>query len=277
MNDKRSLFFAVFLALSPGVCSAAPEVVLDMLGNIYPVDQFPEKCADLLKGAKCEEKAFGQFHVTSKKEGDLVSSTSVFTAPEGVQVTELSSERGGHVIKAMIENQAIKKRSELEVKEGKVFYKVTDLVTGAVKTSQDDAETNLVVPSTVFSYISPFFNDLREGKEVKLKVAVLDRRESFSFVMKKIKVEKGLAGDDLMVLEMEPVSFIVKALVDPMYFYVHAKSGALHAFEGRSALRRKTGDQYKEMKVRTAYEYKVNRYQANEVVQNCEKCEVKTQ
>jgi hypothetical protein len=161
------------------------------------------------------------------------------------------------------------------------------LIDGTSKTSEDDAEENLVVPSTVMTYVRPSFQDLKAGKEVKLKVAVLDRRESFSFVMRKVESGVTSNGEEMMKLEMAPVSFIVKALVDPMYFYVKPKTGELYAFEGRSALRRKVGDQYKEMKVRTAYDYKINRYQETQVAGNCSsgkvifgketQCEVKAQ
>jgi hypothetical protein len=263
------------------------ELVLDILGHIYPLDQFPARCADLLKGAKCTEPSFGSFHIQTHKEGEIQSSSTTFMGPEGIQVTETSIEKAGHVKKAVVENRALQKRCELEVREGKVHYTVTDLQDQSVKTATDDAEENLVVSSTVISYVTPHFEELQAGKELRLKVAVLDRRESFSFVIKKIRNEVAVDGSQIMVLEMVPTSFIVKALVDPMYFYVKPKSSELFAFEGRSALRRKQGNQYKEMNVRTAYEYKVNRVSTTSVTKNCDpgiflpgqaqKCEVKAQ
>lgn len=263
------------------------DLVLEILGRIYPVDQFPAACANLLRGEKCEAGSYGSFHIQSRKEGELNSTLTTFSGPEGIQVTETSLEKDGHVKKAVIENLALQKRSELEVRGGKVYYKVTDLTDQSVKTAEEDAEENLVVPSTVIPYVAPHFGALQAGKELRLKVAVLDRRESFSFVMRKIRNEIAIDGAQVMVLEMAPASFIVKALVDPMYFYVKPGKGELFAFEGRSALRRKQGGQYKEMKVRTAYEYKVNRYPGAEAGRGCEpglpfqgeagKCEVKAQ
>ncbi len=41
-----------------------------------------------------------------------------------------------------------------------------------------------------------------------------------------------------------------------MYFYVRAKSGEMFAFEGESGLRKKVGDSYEKMQVRSAYEYR---------------------
>jgi hypothetical protein len=227
------------------------------MGNIYPVDQLPQRCDGILRGVKCPEPSFGKFHVLTRKEGEVTASTTTFSGPEGVQVTEQSWEKDGHVRRAVIENLALQKRSELEVRDGKVFYKVTDLTDGSSKTSEDDAEENLVVPSTVMSYIKPSFQQLRDGKEVRLKVAVPDRRESYSFVMRKHRSGTTADGTEMMVLEMAPVSFIIKALVDPMYFYIKPATGEMFAFEGRSALRRKQGDSYKEMKVQTAYDYRI--------------------
>ena len=263
------------------------DLLLEILGNIYPQDQFPAECFELLKGAPCAARPFGHFHIESKKDGELVYSKTTFTAPEGDQVIEQSWEKDGHVKKAMIENRALQKNSELEVKDGKVFYKVTDMRDGSSKTSSDDWEENLVVPSTVMSYIRPSFRELGDGKEVRIKVAVLDRRESYTFTMKKIRDEKTIDGEQVMVLQMAPVSFIVKALVDPMSFYVKPRTGELYAFEGKSALRRKNGDQYQELKVRTAYEYKINTFNQVQVTKTCDsssmifgkdaKCEVKAQ
>jgi hypothetical protein len=156
------------------------------------------------------------------------------------------------------------------VKNGKVFYKHTDK-DGKTKTAEDDAEENLVVPSTVMSYIRPRFSELIAGKEIVLKIAVLDRRESFTFIMRKIREEKAIDGDTILVLEMKPSSFIIKAFVDKMTFYVRPKSGELFAFDGKSSIRRKIeqkdGDKisykYKDLMVNSTYEYKVNAFNSS--------------
>lgn len=247
------------LAAKP-VPQAKKDVVLEITGRIYPKDTFPAACAGLLKGEKCPVESFGQYHVESKKEGELIHNSAVFSAPEGPQVIEDSWERNGRVQKARVENRALGKVSELEVKDGKVFYKVTMAEDGSVKTSEDDYEDNLVVSSTIMSYIRPYTDRLAAGEKVKLKVAVLDRRESYTFYIQKEKFEKNAKGEDILVLKMSPGSIFVSALVDPMYFYTNPKTGEMFAFEGRSALRRKEGNKYKELDVRAAYEYKVNAY-----------------
>ncbi len=266
-----------------------PKLLMEIHGRIYPKDTFPAECKDLLSGGPCAAQAFGKVRMVSQLRPDgLVHATNVFTAPEGDQVIEESWEKDGRVQRAVIENRVLQKKSELEIRDGKVHYKVTDLRDHSVKTSVDDAEENLVVPSTVMSYIRPHFAELERGHEFPLKVAVLDRRDSFSFVMRRVKSGKTVAGEDFVVLEMAPVSLIVKAVVDPMQFYLKPATGELFAFEGKSALKRKKGDSYEDLKVQTVYDYKVNSYRKTVAVKkDCSepewslkgapKCEVKAQ
>jgi hypothetical protein len=249
---------AVNVAAAKGAADDLKKMtLLEIDGKIYPRDDFPESCRTLLKGSGCAVDPYGKYHVEAKKEGDLVYSKAVFSDHDGIQVTEESWEKDGHVQRAVVDSKVLGKKSELEVKNGKVLYKTTEK-DGTVKTSEDDADDNLVVASTVMSYIRPMFKSLNEGKEIKIRVAVLDRQEAFTFAIKKDHEDKGTDGAEIMVLKMAPTSLIIKAVVDPLYFYVHPKTGEMFAFEGRSALRKKDGDSYKEMSVRSAYTYRVN-------------------
>jgi hypothetical protein len=287
MKNSLSVLLAVLVIGGPAW--ADPKMLLEIHGRIYPKDSIPSECKSLLEGAPCPVQSYGKVRMVSRLQQDgLVHTKNVFSAPEGDQVIEESWEKDGHVRRAVIENRVLQKKSELEVRDGKVHYKVTDLRDQSVKTSVDEAEENLVVPSTVMSYVRPHFEELAKGKEFPLKVAVLDRRDSFSFVMRKLKTGKTVSGEDYLVLEMAPVSFIVKAVVDPMRFYLKPGIGELFAFEGKSALKRKKGDGYEDLKVQTVYDYKVNSYRKTAAVnQACSepewslkgapKCEVKAQ
>ena len=245
------------LTLSCSSALAVPSnLLLEVNGKIFPKESFPESCKNLFLGAKCDVDSYGKYHFQSVQDGDAVYNRVTFSGPEGEQVLEQSWEKNGKVKKAIIENRAIKKLSQLEVKDGKIYYQVTDLTDQSVKKSEATAEDNLVVSSTIMSYIKPHFEEITKGNRVQIKVAVLDRRDSFTFNIKKIKDYKALDGEEIQVLEMAPASLIVSVAVKPMYFYVKPKSGEMFAFEGESGLRRKVGTSYEKMQVRTAYEYK---------------------
>ena len=242
--------------VTPAKVELLPGLLLEVSGKIFPKESFPDACKDLFHGVKCNVDSYGKYHLESKKEGDLVYNKVIFSGPEGEQSIEESWEKDGKVQKTILESKVLQKRSQLEVKNGKVFYQVTDLKDGSVKKSDDDAEENLVVPSTMMSYIKSFSEKIAKGEKVQVKVAVLDRRESFTFNIKKIKDDKTIDGEAIQVLEMAPASFIVSAVVKPMYFYVKPKTGEMFAFEGESGLRRKVGNSWEKMQVRSAYEYK---------------------
>jgi hypothetical protein len=265
MNPTRT-FLVVFAALilpaltsfagvTPAAVPASP-LLMEINGRIYPKDQFPSNCTQLFQGAKCDVESYGRYRLEAKKDGDLVYNYVTFSGPEGDQVIEQSWEKDGKVKKAIIENRAIGKRSQLEVKDGVAFYEVTDLADKSVKKSQDDAEENLVVPSTMLNYVKMNQPRINRGETIQIKMAVLDRRDSFSFNIQKVREEKGVDGEPIQVLLMSPASFLVKAAVDPMYFYVKPKNSEMFAFEGESGLRRKVGNAYEKMKVRTAYDYR---------------------
>ena len=272
MRNMFSLILFLVSAAHGAPAKTAPvpsNVILSIDGHIYPKDTFPAECNNMLKDVKCSVQSYGQVHIESSKEGDLIHSKQIFSDPDGPQVTEESWAKDGHVKKATLDSRALNKLMELEVVGDKVHYKVTDKRDGSVKTSEDDLDSNLVVPSTVMGYIAPKFADLQAGREVRLRVAVVDRREAFSFVIKKVREEKTASGEDVLVLQMAPTSIIVRAVVDPMYFYLKPKSGELYGFEGKSALRRKEGDKYKELIVKTSYQYNVNQLKSGSNDSTC--------
>jgi hypothetical protein len=261
-------------------------LLVSMEGKIFPQDSMPPACKNLLQGEKCNVQSFGRALIESKKDNDLIYNKSVFIGPEGEQQIEQSWEKNGHVQKAIIENKIIGKLMQMEVKDGKVFYQVTDQKDHSVKKSEDSLDENLVVPSTIMSYIKPMTDKISSGEKIQVKIAVLERMEAYTFNIKKVRDEKTLSGEPVQVLEMAPASIIVKALVSPMYFHIKTKTGEMFAFEGESAVRRKVGDNWKKMQVFTAYEYKVNTSVAAASKSECDpaamlsgklpmKCEVK--
>jgi hypothetical protein len=239
--------------------AADSEVLLELDGKIYPSDQILDQCKEMLRGSGCANAPLGYFHVEDKKEGDDNFIKASYRGPEGIQFTEEAWEKGGHVLRAVSESSIFKKLYELEVKNGKAYFKTTDQVTKSVQKSDEDAPDNLVVPATLFMYLRQHTNDLIAGKEIKIRMAALDRNESYGFTIQKTRDEKNLNGETVSVLKLSPNSIVVKAFVDPMYFYVKPATFELVAFEGKSCLRRKVGDHYQEMNSRVIYDYKIDK------------------
>jgi hypothetical protein len=252
--------FAAVKKAEPLKVDAKSEVILALDGKIFPQDTFPSNCKDFLKGVKCNAESYGRAHIESRKEKDgMVYSTSIFTGPEGDQQIEQSWEKDGHVQKAIIENKILGKLMQVEVKNGRAYFQVIDQKNkNKIEKSDEVAEENLVVPSTIMNYIKPHSEKIAKGEKIQIKIAVLERLGSYTFNIKKVRDEKTIDGEAAQVLEMAPASIFVKAVVSPMYFHIKTKTGEMFAFEGESAVRRKVGGDWKKMQVFTSYDYKVN-------------------
>jgi hypothetical protein len=255
------LAFCMMGAASVATPASSP-VVLDLSAKIYLKDQFPANCQNIFVGADCPQVSFGRFHAVSEKQSEPNSyyHRSTFADAQGIQVIEETWEKDQKMIKGKIENKQTKTVDQLEVKDGRVYYQST-LADGTIKKSDDSLDDNLVMPSTLMSYIRPRFDDLLAGKSFQVKMAVLDRRESFTFNVKKVKDGKTLAGDPMVVLEMTAASIFIKAFVNAIRFHINSRTGELVAFEGRSALKQNVNGKLKDIDVQNFYEYKVNQFE----------------
>lgn len=265
-------FLLSFLATSSYALTAklpisAPEVLLEINGRIYPKDSIPTECPQILKGEVCKKESYGMFHVVSKKEDDIIYSKAIFSDAEGPEVIEETWEKGGLIKKGKLENRQLGVVGELEVIGGKIKLKRTKGT--EIKTDEIDSEPNLVMPSTLMSYLRPRFDQILKGNEVQIKMAVLDRMDAFTFNIKKYKEWTSPDGEKMIGLKMIPNSIIVQVAVDPIYFHIKASTGELVAFEGRSSLRRKVKGDYKDLDVYTSYDPYVHNAFKRNLLETC--------
>lgn len=239
---------------------AKTSIDFEMVGKIFPIQQFPAQCAAAFEGKACDETSPGQYHVVrTQDEQGINHSVTTFSDSQGAQTIEESWEKDGALIKASIKNLLKKTYAEIEVKNGRAYYKsysTANLKAGQpqeLKSSEAQAEPNLTISSTLMAYLKAHFKSILVGQTVQIKLAVLDRQDSFTFNIKKIRDSKTLDGAPVAVLEMSPASLFVKLAVSPMQFYINLKTNALFAFEGRSALQMKRGDEYKPVDAKTIY------------------------
>jgi hypothetical protein len=251
----RSL--ALFLLFSTPVWAkdAPTGLLLDLEGKIFPSE-------------KPSAGPFGYFHVESKNEGDVIYSVGTYRGPEGVQVVERTWDARGHVRHVMTENSALQKTYDFEVREGRTHYQTTDLITKGIKKSEDAAPDNLVVPSTLIAYLRQFSKDLIAGKPVEVEMAVLERQNSYAFTMQKIREEKTSSGDTILVFKFYPSNLLLRLLVDPMYFSLKPDKFELVSIEGKSMLRKKVGDQFKEFTAKTLFDYRIDQFKIDESCSN---------
>jgi len=156
----------------------------------------------------------------------------VFSDPNGkVVATEDILTKDGKTIKLTLSQKQLGEEGVLEVHDGKAFFTYTK----DGKTSNDDekATDNLVVSGTVVPYLQKNWPTILKGDEVGVRYAALDRKETVGFKFFKVE-EKKMNGKDVIVVKMKPSSFIIAALVDPLFFTFTQDGSELLELVGRT-------------------------------------------
>lgn len=188
-----------------------------------------------------------------QKAGEDAKSINTFTDTEGVvALTEnVTLDAAGNLKSLIIDQTQTGERGELTV-DGKVNFSWTK--DGKTKTSTEKIPNNLVVAATLVPYLQKHWDELVAGKDVEVRFGALDRRETVGFEFFKIE-EKTLNGKEVMKVKMKPSSFIIAAIVDPLFFTFDKKTKRLVELLGRTAPKRKIGNSWKDLDADIVYEY----------------------
>lgn len=151
-----------------------------------------------------------------------------------------------------VDQKQIGAQGSVEVKDGKAHFSFTK--DGKTKTATEKAESNFVVGSSALPYLRKHWDDISKGKTVKVRLGVVDRLETVGFEFFRDR-EVEMNGRKVYVLKMKPSSFIIAALVNPLYWYVTADGEKLLEIHGRSQVRQKVGKDWKDLDAVTVYEY----------------------
>lgn len=137
------------------------------------------------------------------------------------------------------------------------FEYTTGLGVAAKKTSDSEAlQNDTLVDDMILGFIESHWDTLQEGLPAKFRFIVLSRKETVGFKLIKAAETKRL-GKPVVLLKMEPTSFIIAQLVDPLIFVVE-KAGAHRILEyiGRTTPRIKTGTKWKVLDAATVFDWK---------------------
>jgi hypothetical protein len=135
-----------------------------------------------------------------------------------------------------------------------------DYVTDTNSSGKTNANTESLRPDTlVGDMTAPFlvahWNDLMKGKAVKCRLIVPSRAETVGFTFAK-HVESTWQGKPVVVIKMSPSSFIIAALVDPLFFTME-KEGEhrLLQCDGRTTPKIREKNKWKDLDAVTVFDW----------------------
>lgn len=125
---------------------------------------------------------------------------------------------------------------------------------GAEKTDEEKLTNNFVTSPTLMEYMMKNFASLKKGDVHKIRFGVIDRRETIGFELRKDS-EITFNGAKAVVIRMKPSSFVIAALVDPLYFTFDEQGTRGLELRGRLPVKVKDGNSWADFDGRMVYKY----------------------
>jgi hypothetical protein len=188
---------------------------------------------------------------SSPEGGD---SLSVYKDLEGnVVIEEKTQLKGADLVKFEIDHKQLQQKGVIELKEGKAYFTKV-MPDGKSSTKDEKVGKTFVVAASFRKFVKANFEDLKAGKTIDFRYGVWDRQETVGFEVFKEKLEK--QGDqEVVVLKMKPSSFLIAALVKPIFFKFNADGSRLLEMNGRVAPKKKDGTSWKDLDAEVLYSY----------------------
>jgi hypothetical protein len=122
-------------------------------------------------------------------------------------------------------------RADPKTGQEKFFFEYTQREEGRVKkkTGSEPITKDTLVGDMVAPYIAAHWDALMKGAAVNFRMIALSRAETVGFQLVKGS-ETTRDGTPLVTIKMEPTSWIIARLVDPLFF-ISEKTGAHHILQ----------------------------------------------
>lgn len=234
------MFHKIFLAVS------LPMMFCSLVGATYQADMYEQK-------SNKSNKLFVLNVATEVKDGIEIA-TANFTDPQGaLAVKEVAEVKGSELVRTSIDQLQTKQKGLIEVKEGKVFFTLTNS-DGSSSVKTENLGKSLVIPANFQKYVFNNWKELAAGKTLSFRYGVWFRQETVGFELFKIATEK-INDEEVIVFKMKPSSFIIAALVDPVIFKFKSDGSRLLMMNGRVAPKRNVDGKWKDLDAEVWYTY----------------------
>ncbi|GIL18862.1 MAG: hypothetical protein BroJett040_26130 [Oligoflexia bacterium] len=213
----------------------------DYTGTLFELDSNQQK------------KIYTYSNTQIEKDG-LTDQTVTYKDLNGAELfVEKSVLKGAEFIKLELTHYQLSENATVEIKDGRVYF-TKILAGGKVKKSDEKLGKNFVISANFSRFIKENWADILAGKEVSFRFGSWERMETVGFEIFKVSEEKK-NGQDLVVLKMKPSSFVIAALVKPLFFKFTSDGSRLIEMKGRVPLKQKSGDTWKDLDAEVVYSY----------------------
>ena len=187
-----------------------------------------------------------------KKADGVELITSTFTDPEGhVTGVETIERKNGTLIQYRVEQKQLETVGTITIENGKATFKYTR--DGQTKSNTEDFGPDFLVGPGVVEDMKANWSQIQSGKRLSRRIGVSDRAESIGFEYFK-DGEEDRNGKHVVVVKMKASNFLISAIVNPLRFYFSPDGQELTEFRGRSLMKLKDGDSWKDLEATNIYD-----------------------
>lgn len=204
------------------------------------------------QGSQKSKKLY-TYQNNATEAGELTNVRAEFLDQSGeVVVREDSVLKGLEVVSYKIDHRQLKNQGSIEVREGKIYFTKTNS-DGSKKTDDESLGKNFVVSMSFTRFVKSKWQDLVRGEEVEIRYGVWDRLETVGFTLSKTG-EETINNQQIIVVRMKPTSFVIAALVKPVFFKFSADGSTLIEMNGRIAPKKLDGNSWKDLDAEIVYQ-----------------------
>ncbi len=124
-----------------------------------------------------------------------------------------------------------------------------------VKRNTEPLRPDTMTSDMIAPFLRTHWDALMKGESVRCRYIVVPRAETIAFKFIK-QPESSWHGKPVVVVKMAPVSLVIAALVDPLYFTME-KDGTHRVLQyvGRTTPKRKSGNEWKDLDAVTVFDW----------------------
>jgi len=231
----RSLIAAIIFIFATSAYAARP--------SQFTADVFDQK------GTEVKFK----FEHKLETKGDTMIALNRYLSASG---EELITERTEIKNDKLVSYQQTQKQTggdgTIKLADKKVIF--TYKLHGNEKTDTEELTSNFVTSPTLMEYMMKNFASLKKGDVHKIRFGVIDRRETIGFELRKDS-ETIFNGTKAIVIRMKPSSFVIAAVVNPLYFTFDEAGTRGLELRGRLPVKVKDGNSWADFDGRMVYKY----------------------
>ncbi|WP_374030162.1 hypothetical protein [Bdellovibrio bacteriovorus] len=230
-----------------------------LLAVLFPVFAFAQNITSgtLYDLKSNQTKKLYTVHIAIQPAEDGVHTEATYKDLNGAMVVqEKGVLKGAQVLRYEMNRPQTQEKGSFSVVDGKIHFEYEG--PGGKKKSAEEKVKGTVLSTANFNaFVTENWNDLSSGKALDVRFAVWDRLETVGFTLEK-RGETEHKGEKWMELRMKPTSFVIAALVDPIYLWYSTADKRLTMMKGRVSPKIMKDGKWKDLDAEVVYTYGQN-------------------